>query len=82
MQVAIARYVDMPNLPQAIREHRKKSELSNTQLAAIAGISVVHWHRIETGKIKTIPIEVLRGIEKALDTDFGIETESSVEGSK
>lgn len=71
----IAKYVDFPDLPQRMQELRKKSDLRNTQLAAIAGISVVHWHRIESYKVKAIPLEVLRGIEKALDTDFGIDPE-------
>lgn len=61
-----------PGLGAKIRELRKQSCRDLTQLAAEAGISSTHWNRIENEKVRELPVETLRGIEKALKTDFGI----------
>lgn len=71
MRVVFAR--EFPELPAKIKAARVASKQSLTQLAATAGISVPHWHRIEKDQVKDLPVETLRGIEKALDADFEIE---------
>ncbi|ELS01145.1 putative transcriptional regulator [Xenococcus sp. PCC 7305] len=55
-----------PGLGEKIREFRKKSGKSMTELAANAGISYSHWNRIENEKVRDLPVETLRGMEKAL----------------
>ncbi len=64
---------DFPGLGEKIRELRKKSPKDLTQLAAEAGISSTHWNRIENEKVRELPIETLRGIERALDVKLGAE---------
>ena len=64
---------DFPGLGEKIRELRKKSTKDLTQLAAAAGISSTHWNRIENEKVRELPIETLRGIERALDVNLGAE---------
>ncbi len=70
MRVTFSR--DFPGLGEQIREYRVSSSKSITQLAAEAGISVPHWNRIENEKVQELPILTLRGIEKALKVDFGV----------
>lgn len=66
--------VDVPNLGIRIREKRKVSGKTVEQLAAIAGISRQHWHLIENEKFKdALPEATLRGIESALNTNFGVD---------
>lgn len=63
---------DFPGLGGQIKEVRQKIDRPLTQLAADAGISVPHWHRIENEKVQDLPLETLRGIEKSLGVDFGV----------
>lgn len=63
---------EFPGLGQKIKDLRQKSSKSMTELAAAAGISVPHWNRIEKEKIQELPIDTLRGIEKALEVDLGV----------
>ncbi|MCC5617804.1 helix-turn-helix domain-containing protein [Nostoc sp. CHAB 5836] len=63
---------EFPELGKRIKDHRQASSKSLTQLAAEAGISVPHWNRIENEKVQDLPLETLRGIEKALDVDLGV----------
>ncbi|WP_193200409.1 helix-turn-helix domain-containing protein [Nostoc sp. MG11] len=65
---------EIPGLGEKIKALRKDSPKSLTELAAQAGISTPHWHRIENEKIQELPIETLRSIEKALGAELGIET--------
>ena len=64
---------NFPGLGEKIRALRKESSKSLTELAADAGISYIHWNRIENEKVRELPIETLRGIEKALETNLGAE---------
>lgn len=64
---------DFPGLGERIRKYREASSKSLTALAAEAGISVPHWNRIENEKVLELPIETLRGIEKALGITLGVE---------
>ena len=64
---------EYPELGQKIRALRKSSSKTLTELAAIAGISTPHWNRVENEKVKELPSETLKGIERALATNFGIE---------
>ncbi len=70
MRVTFSR--EFPGLGERIREVRLKVKRPLTQLAADAGISVPHWHRIENEKIGDLPLETLKGIEKALGIDLGV----------
>lgn len=63
---------DFPDLGEQIKEVRQKINRPLTQLAADAGISVPHWHRVENEKVQDLPLETLRRIEKALGVDFGV----------
>ncbi|HEY9780895.1 MAG TPA: helix-turn-helix transcriptional regulator [Leptolyngbyaceae cyanobacterium] len=63
---------DFPGLGERIREYRLSSSKSITQLAADAGISVPHWNRVENEKVRDLPLETLRGIEKALGVNLGV----------
>jgi transcriptional regulator with XRE-family HTH domain len=63
---------DFPGLGKRIKEYRQASNKSLAELAAAAGISVPHWNRIENEKIQELPLTTLRGIEKALSVDLGV----------
>ncbi|MBW4557116.1 MAG: helix-turn-helix domain-containing protein [Trichormus sp. ATA11-4-KO1] len=64
---------EFPGLGEKIRSLRKASPKTMTELAAEAGISANHWSRIEREKVQDLPIETLRGIEKALGVGLGIQ---------
>jgi len=70
MRVTFSR--DFPGLVKRIKEYRQASNKSLAELAAAAGISVPHWNRIENEKIQELPLTTLRGIEKALSVDLGV----------
>lgn len=70
--VRISYTKDFPGVGSRIREYRKKAGKPLAQLAAEAGISVPHWNRIENEKIGEVPLDTLRGIEKALGVDLGV----------
>jgi transcriptional regulator with XRE-family HTH domain len=63
---------NFPGLGERIKEYRLSSSKPLTLLAANAGISVPHWNRIENEKVRDLPIDTLRGIEKALGVDLGV----------
>lgn len=63
---------EFPGLGEEIKQHRLSSSKPLTQLAADAGISVPHWNRIENEKVQELPILTLRGIEKALGVELGV----------
>ncbi len=65
--------IDYPGLDQRIRDARKNSDRSITQLAADIDISVANWYAIEQGRIKVFPIATLRKIEEVLGVDFGVQ---------
>ncbi|BAS55354.1 XRE family transcriptional regulator [Leptolyngbya boryana NIES-2135] len=64
--------VTVPDLEKRIKELREASGRSAQALATEAGISTAYWYEIEKGKRQYITEDVLRGIERALDTDFGV----------
>ena len=64
---------NFPGLGEKIKQLRKDSSRSLTQLAADAGISVTHWNRIENEKITELPVETLGGMEKALNINLKAE---------
>ncbi len=64
---------NFPGLGERIRKFRKKSTKDLTALAAEAGISSTHWNRIENEKVRELPVETLRGIERALGVSLGAE---------
>jgi transcriptional regulator with XRE-family HTH domain len=67
---------DFPGLGERIREYRLSSSKSITQLAAEAGISVPHWNRVENEKVQELPLETLRGIERALGVELGVDIDA------
>ncbi len=73
MRVTFSR--DIPRLGERIKKARQGTEKSLTRLAADAGISVPHWHRIENEKVVELPVETLRRIEQALGISLGISNE-------
>ncbi|OYE02212.1 transcriptional regulator [Nostoc sp. 'Peltigera membranacea cyanobiont' 232] len=75
MRVTFTFNREFPGLGQKIKELREASSKSLTLLAAEAGISVTHWNRIENERVQYVPIETLRGIEKALGTNLGVKYE-------
>lgn len=64
--------VTVPDLEKRIRELRESSGKSAQSLATEAGISTAYWYQIEKGERQYITEEVLRGIERALNADFGV----------
>ncbi|WP_414756518.1 helix-turn-helix domain-containing protein [Anabaena sp. CCY 9910] len=64
---------EYPGLGEKIKNLRKASSKTITELAAEAGISANHWSRIEREQVQDLPIETLRGIEKALKAELGVE---------
>lgn len=70
VKVTFAR--DVPGLGARIKQFREASSKSQTALAAEAGISVPHWNRIENERVASVPIETIRGIERALGVDLGV----------
>lgn len=67
--------VSMPMLGRMVLEAREKDGRSAQVLATQAGISTGYWYQIEKGERKWISEETLRGIEQALDVDFGVKFE-------
>lgn len=67
---------EFPELGKRIKDCRVLSNKSLAELAAVAGISVPHWNRIENEKIQELPIATLRGIEKALSVDLGVKIDT------
>ncbi len=67
---------DIPGLGERIKFYRVEKTRARiktlTQLAADAGISVPHWNRIEKEMVQELPVDTLRGIEKALGVDLGV----------
>ena len=41
-------------------------------LATLANISTTYWYQLEAGKRSWVSEEVIRRIEKVLDTDFNV----------
>jgi transcriptional regulator with XRE-family HTH domain len=64
--------VSAPDLEKRIKELREASGKSAQALATEAGISTAYWYQIEKGDRQYITEEVLKGIEKALGVDLGV----------
>lgn len=64
--------ISVPGLGQRVLELRLRHDDNAQILATRAGISTAYWYQIESGRRQYISEEILRGIEKALDTDFGV----------
>lgn len=74
---------EIPGLGAKIKQLRIASNRQLSQLAADAGISVPHWNRIENEKVKFLPEETLRGIERALGVSLEVGLgEDDVEGAQ
>lgn len=64
--------VSVPDLEKRIKSLRESSGKSAQILATEAGISTAYWYQIEKGERQYITEEVLKGIERALNVDFGV----------
>ncbi|NEO64631.1 MAG: helix-turn-helix transcriptional regulator [Moorea sp. SIO4G2] len=82
VEVYITETVEVEGLADKIKEARKKMKGRVTKLSEIAGIHRSYWYGIESGLIKKISEETLRGIEKALDMDFGVVMHYSLDHSR
>lgn len=71
--VVVENVINVEGLADKIWEARRLSRRTHTVLCYEAGISRQYWTEIEKGKRPTIPLNTLRKIEKALDTNFGVE---------
>ena len=63
----------VPELETRIREARKASPKSVTDLASEAGMSVANWYRIESGKIEYLPKTTFDAMQAALGVDLGVQ---------
>ena len=72
MQTSREIVVDIPGLEDQIRTLRESDKRSVRKIASAAGMSPVHWYRIESGKQK-LREETLRRIEEVFGVDFGIQ---------
>ena len=70
MKVRVTKDYDCPNLGEKIKEARKKSPKSVTDLASEAGMSVANWYRIEAEENKILPKETLDAMLSALGEDL------------
>ena len=68
----VVRRVKVDSLPQQIREARKKDSRSVQVLATLADISSAYWYQLEGGKRSWVSEDVIRRIEKVLNTNFEI----------
>ncbi|MGK7895886.1 MAG: helix-turn-helix domain-containing protein [Xenococcus sp. (in: cyanobacteria)] len=68
----VVRRVKVDSLPNQIREARQKDHRSVQLLATLANISTTYWYQLEAGKRSWVSEEVIRRIEKVLDTDFNV----------
>jgi len=64
-------WVDSPGLGARIYKARRNSEKKLTDLASAAGISAVHWTRIEK-ETQPIDVELLEKMEGALGVSFEV----------
>jgi transcriptional regulator with XRE-family HTH domain len=73
-KVKIRKTIDyeIPSLGQKIKEARKQSPKSITDLASEAGMSVGNWYRIESEKVDFLPESTLIAIQAVLNIDFGV----------
>ncbi len=72
MKVRQVKEIDGLELGRRIREARKKDSRSLVELAAKAKMTTANWYVIEDERIKALPLETLRRIEKVLGIDLGI----------
>lgn len=73
----VRRFIDyeVSGLEERIKQARKQSPLSVTNLASDAGMSVANWYRIESGNVESLPESTLRAMESALGVDLGVRFE-------
>jgi transcriptional regulator with XRE-family HTH domain len=79
--VKIRRYIDVEigNLGEKIKYHRKADGRSVEELAIAAQISRSYWHDIENERLRAaLPEKTLRRIEEVLGINFGIDFDKIV----
>jgi transcriptional regulator with XRE-family HTH domain len=65
--------VDVDGLEGRIRRARMADSRPLTEICALAGMTAANWYRIESGRVRALPIETLRAIEDALGVDFEVD---------
>ena len=68
----VVRRVKVESLPDQIKKARQKDNRSVQLLATLANISTTYCYQLEAGKRSWVSEEVIRRIEKLLDTDFNV----------
>lgn len=64
----IKREYEVPDLHQKIRSARKDANLSISQIANKVGVTRQYWSQVENNRLDSISIDLLRNIEKILNT--------------
>lgn len=72
MRVSRTTEVEVPGLAEKIRLACKLTDKSMRQVCAEAEISTQFLYDVRNGKAAGMKIETLRKLEKALDTNFGV----------
>lgn len=65
-------FTNVEDLNVKIKRLRKEKGLSQSELASKIGISQTAYASIESGKTKSVTIEIGKGLSKILNVDFGI----------
>jgi transcriptional regulator with XRE-family HTH domain len=62
----------MDKIGEKLKQLRKSKGLSQSQVAEASGLTQASYASIETGKTKSISIQVGKGLAKILDQDFNL----------
>jgi len=65
--------IEVDGLPGRIRRARMADSRPLTEICALAGMTCTNWYRIESGRVRALPIDTLRAIEDALSVDFEVD---------
>lgn len=63
--------VDVPDLPDKIKQAREADPRSIREICRQLEMSTTHWYRIEKGE-HSMPIETLRNIERVLGVNLDV----------
>ena len=65
--------VDVPELPELLKDALKKSGKSVSALCGEVDISRTYWYQLTTGREDAVSEDTLRKIEAALGVDFNVD---------
>lgn len=72
MRIIRRQEVSVPGLLKIIDDAMEASEKTRTQICGESGFSTQYWSQLRGKSDPTLSEEKLRGIEKALGMDFGV----------